>query len=102
MPSNHTLVVPGRRYLDRRVFVEQQGARGSRMLFLFNDGIFACNAVPSIQPLVVRRAHRQESAPTGRRSRGARALTLMRRACSRSVSCAVGVEVQGLAAVAHA
>ena len=38
MPSNHTLVIPGRRYLDHRVFAQQQGARGSRMLFLFNDG----------------------------------------------------------------
>ncbi len=38
MPSNHTLVIPGRCYLNHRVFVQQQGARGSRTLFLFNDG----------------------------------------------------------------
>ena len=24
MPSNHTLVIPGRRYMDHRVFVQQQ------------------------------------------------------------------------------
>jgi hypothetical protein len=33
---------------------------------------------------------------------GQEVLTLMRRACFRSVNCAAGVEVQGLAAVAHA
>lgn len=39
LPANHTLVVPGRVYLEQRHSFVQQGRQGKRIIHLFNDGL---------------------------------------------------------------